>query len=158
MPKHQKRSAGFHTPLVQPVKRQRADPKNPMSPAMSSYPRTMQEIADFFSHTFERIQFERATLNNGKKESRQQYFNIVIELNAQTSGGENSQGLHWLRIARITSEPIIVRGRSPGHYKDGRRDNHDSIRHGGDDMGLDNAMALPIIALGQWHTESRTQR
>lgn len=97
-----------------------------------------------FSHTFERILFERATSNNGKRKSQQQYFNLVIELNAQISGGENSQGLHWLKIARITSEPIIVRGRSPGHYKDGRRDNHDSIRHGGDDM-----MALPIIALGE---------
>ncbi|GLA57522.1 hypothetical protein AtubIFM55763_000891 [Aspergillus tubingensis] len=101
-----------------------------------------------FSHTFERIQFERATSNDGKRKSQQQYFNIMIELNAQISGGENSRALHWLRIARITSEPIIVRGRSPGHYKDGRRDNHDSIRHGGDDMGLDSPMALPIISLG----------
>ncbi|GLB23292.1 meiosis-specific transcription factor ndt80 [Aspergillus tubingensis] len=67
-----------------------------------------------FSHTFERIQFERATSNDGKRKSQQQYFNIMIELNAQISGGENSQGLHWLKIARITSEPIIVRGRSPG--------------------------------------------
>jgi meiosis-specific transcription factor NDT80 len=78
------------------------------------------------SHTFERIQFQKATANNGKRRAQQQYFHIVVELSADISrAGEPP---HWVRIATKQSEPMVVRGRSPGHYKDnGRRDSTASM-------------------------------
>ncbi|EXJ81006.1 hypothetical protein A1O3_07294 [Capronia epimyces CBS 606.96] len=78
------------------------------------------------THTFERIQFQKATANNGKRRAQQQYFLVVVELSAniaRTPGEEN-----WVVIASKESDPMVVRGRSPGHYKDnGRRDSHSSM-------------------------------
>lgn len=72
-------------------------------------------------HTFERIQFQKATANNGKRRAQQQYYNLVVELHAEiASGGTDTQ---WVKVARKLSHSVVVRGRSPGHYKDGRRDN-----------------------------------
>lgn len=78
------------------------------------------------SHTFERIQFQKATANNGKRRAQQQYFHIVVELSAELiRAGEPAQ---WVKIATKQSEPMVVRGRSPGHYKDnGRRDSTTSM-------------------------------
>lgn len=78
------------------------------------------------SHTFERIQFQKATANNGKRRAQQQYFHIVVELYVDVSrAGEPPQ---WVKIATKQSEPMVVRGRSPGHYKDnGRRDSNASM-------------------------------
>ena len=78
------------------------------------------------AHTFERIQFQKATANNGKRRAQQQYFHIVVELSADVSrAGESAQ---WVKIATKQSEPMVVRGRSPGHYKDnGRRDSTTSM-------------------------------
>jgi meiosis-specific transcription factor NDT80 len=78
------------------------------------------------AHTFERIQFQKATANNGKRRAQQQYFHIVVELSANVSrAGESA---HWVKIATKQSEPMVVRGRSPGHYKDnGRRDSTTSM-------------------------------
>ncbi|PYH80115.1 p53-like transcription factor [Aspergillus uvarum CBS 121591] len=73
-------------------------------------------------HTFERVQFQKATPNSGKRRGEQQYYNLVVELHVQIPSGENARGLQWLRIARRTSEPLIIRGRVPGHYKDVRKD------------------------------------
>lgn len=70
------------------------------------------------SHTFERIQFQKATANNGKRRAQQQYFHVVVELFADVAAyGDPS----WVKIAMAQSHPIVVRGRSPGHYKDNRR-------------------------------------
>jgi meiosis-specific transcription factor NDT80 len=78
------------------------------------------------SHTFERIQFQKATANNGKRRAQQQYFHIVVELSADVS--RTGESPHWVRIATKQSEPMVVRGRSPGHYKDnGRRDSSASM-------------------------------
>lgn len=78
------------------------------------------------THTFERIQFQKATANNGKRRAQQQYFLVVVELSAniaRTPGDEN-----WVLIATKESDPMVVRGRSPGHYKDnGRRDSQASM-------------------------------
>ncbi|KAK5559336.1 hypothetical protein LTR46_002378 [Exophiala xenobiotica] len=78
------------------------------------------------TYTFERIQFQKATANNGKRRAQQQYFLLVVELSAnvaRTPGDEN-----WVVIATKESEPMVVRGRSPGHYKDnGRRDSQTSM-------------------------------
>lgn len=76
------------------------------------------------SHTFERIQFQRATANNGKRRAQQQYFHVVVELFADVGRHGESQ---WVKIATAQSHPMVVRGRSPGHYKDNRRDSAASM-------------------------------
>lgn len=78
------------------------------------------------SYTFERIQFQKATANNGKRRAQQQYFHVIVELYAGVSGrGHHDQ---WVLIATKESDPMVVRGRSPGHYKDNnRRDSQASM-------------------------------
>ncbi|KAJ5974299.1 p53-like transcription factor DNA-binding [Penicillium waksmanii] len=76
------------------------------------------------SHLFERIQFQKATANNGKRRAQQQYYNLVVELYAEVPRGDISD---WVQVARRHSHPMVVRGRSPGHYKDGRRDSTASM-------------------------------
>jgi meiosis-specific transcription factor NDT80 len=68
--------------------------------------------------TFERIQFKQATQNNGKRRAAQQFYHILVELYANTGdiGSEN-----WVKIAQRKSAKMIVRGRSPGHYQNGRQ-------------------------------------
>ncbi|KAI7856207.1 hypothetical protein BDC45DRAFT_74887 [Circinella umbellata] len=62
--------------------------------------------------TFERIQFKTATANNGKRRAAQQYYVCVTDLYAETDQGEP------IKIASCQSAPLVVRGRSPGHYTD----------------------------------------
>ncbi|KAJ5673735.1 p53-like transcription factor DNA-binding [Penicillium macrosclerotiorum] len=78
------------------------------------------------SHMFERIQFQKATANNGKRRAQQQYYNLVVELHAEVAGPVSGES-QWVQIARRHSHPMVVRGRSPGHYKDGRRDSTTSM-------------------------------
>ncbi|GKZ29595.1 meiosis-specific transcription factor ndt80 [Aspergillus brasiliensis] len=63
-----------------------------------------------FSHTFERLQFQKGTPNSGKGRSQQKYYNLVVELHAKISGSEIDKDAHWLKIARRTSEPLSIRG------------------------------------------------
>ncbi|KAL0093493.1 hypothetical protein F4703DRAFT_1718623, partial [Phycomyces blakesleeanus] len=58
---------------------------------------------------FERIQFKTATANNGKRRAAQQYFRLNVDLLANTATGS-------IRVMSIASAPLVVRGRSPGHY------------------------------------------
>ena len=91
----------------------------------TTYPSTQHQTPPT-SHTFERIQFQKATANNGKRRAQQQYFHIVVELSAEV--GRPGESAHWVKIATKQSEPMVVRGRSPGHYKDnGRRDSTTSM-------------------------------
>ena len=76
--------------------------------------------------SFERIQFKSATANNGKRRAAQQYYHLIVELYADvgcsssvTGGASSDAG--WVKIAYKTSAPMVVRGRSPGHYADERR-------------------------------------
>ncbi|KAI9142842.1 hypothetical protein BKA69DRAFT_1064980 [Paraphysoderma sedebokerense] len=62
--------------------------------------------------TFERLQFKSATANNGKRRAAQQYFIVVVELWARLDDGTSA------KVATTTSSPLVVRGRSPGHYAD----------------------------------------
>lgn len=62
--------------------------------------------------TFERIQFKTATANNGKRRAAQQYYVIMVDLYVHVENGES------YRVATATSAPLVVRGRSPGHYAD----------------------------------------
>ncbi|CRG91420.1 hypothetical protein PISL3812_08468 [Talaromyces islandicus] len=79
-------------------------------------------------HTFERIQFQKATANNGKRRAQQQYYNLVVELYANV--GKNGSA-NWVLIASKRSDEMVVRGRSPGHYKDNRRDSSASMGDSG---------------------------
>lgn len=85
---------------------------------------------------FDRIQFKNATANNGKRRAAQQYFNIVVELFAEVTSTPSSES-QWVKIAFRTSAPMVVRGRSPGHYSDDRRSSTSMGPGGG--SGSDNA-------------------
>lgn len=61
---------------------------------------------------FERIQFKTATANNGKRRAAQQYFACYVNLYAETDRYE------LIHVATCQSAPLVVRGRSPGHYAD----------------------------------------
>lgn len=75
-------------------------------------------------HTFERIQFQKATANNGKRRAQQQFFHVVVELWADIGRGKSE----WIELATRQSAQMVVRGRSPGHYKDnGRRGSSGSM-------------------------------
>ncbi|KAL8966687.1 MAG: hypothetical protein Q9183_003257, partial [Haloplaca sp. 2 TL-2023] len=79
--------------------------------------------------SFDRIQFKNATANNGKRRAAQQYFHIVVELYGETSEGQ------WVKIASRISAPMVVRGRSPGHYSDDRRGSSTSMGPGDGSSG-----------------------
>ena len=69
-------------------------------------------------HTFERIQFKQATQNNGKRRAAQQYYHLVVELWADVGSQLPEQ---YIKVAFRKSAKMIVRGRSPGHYQNERR-------------------------------------
>lgn len=60
--------------------------------------------------TIERLHFQTATHNNGRKKQQQQYFQLTLCLVAALEGGEE------VMIGESKSAPLIVRGRGPGHY------------------------------------------
>ncbi|KAI9799462.1 MAG: hypothetical protein M1833_003984 [Piccolia ochrophora] len=70
--------------------------------------------------SFERIQFKSATANNGKRRAAQQYYHLVVELYADIGSAAGPEG-RWVKVASRLSAPMVVRGRSPGHYQDDRR-------------------------------------
>ncbi|GAB7357651.1 hypothetical protein MBLNU459_g0146t1 [Dothideomycetes sp. NU459] len=69
------------------------------------------------THTFERVQFKAATANNGKRRATQQYFHLIVELYADVRD-EGADNPRWSKIACRYSDKVVVRGRSPSHYKD----------------------------------------
>ena len=73
--------------------------------------------------TFERIQFKSATANNGKRRAAQQYYHLIVELFADVG--------QYIKVASRMSVPMVVRGRSPGHYQDDRRGSSSSAGPGG---------------------------
>lgn len=78
--------------------------------------------------TFERIQFKCATANNGKRRAAQQYYHLLVELFADV-GGQQSE--RWVKVATRMSAPMVVRGRSPGHYQSERRASNATAGPGG---------------------------
>ena len=83
---------------------------------------------------FDRIQFKKATANNGKRRAAQQYFHIVVELFAEVPKNKSSEN-QCIKIASRISAPMVVRGRSPGHYQDERRGSSTSMGPGGGSSG-----------------------
>jgi meiosis-specific transcription factor NDT80 len=107
----------------------------------STFPGAPQPSQPPTSHMFERIQFQKATANNGKRRAQQQTYNLVVELFAEIASSVPGE-TQWVPIARRHSQPMVVRGRSPGHYKDGRRSSTSSM--GPDGAGGDgNGSILP---------------
>ena len=102
------------------------------------------------SYTFERIQFQKATANNGKRRAKQQFFHVVVELQVNIGSSHRDE---WVVVATRESEPMVVRGRSPGHYRDNpqRRnsqghmdqDRNDSMAHRGS-MGFNPYGSAPV--------------
>ncbi|KAK3187401.1 hypothetical protein K4F52_003746 [Lecanicillium sp. MT-2017a] len=70
-------------------------------------------------HIFQRLQYPSATMNNGNRRQTQQYFHLLVELWADIGGAQGTG--QYVRVAYRRSRRIIVRGRSPGHYKADRR-------------------------------------
>lgn len=68
-------------------------------------------------HTFERIQFKKATENNGQRRQPQGFYYLKVELLADIRA-DGAPVANWTTVAMTKSEPMVVRGRSPGHYKD----------------------------------------
>lgn len=68
------------------------------------------------AHTFERIQFKTATANNGRRRAAQQFYNLIVQLYADIRS-PTAKYPEWIVIAHRISEQIVVRGRSPGHYR-----------------------------------------
>lgn len=88
---------------------------------------------------FDRIQFKHATANNGKRRAAQQYYNLVAELYAGiVDGNAGSNDVGWVKVATRISAPMVVRGRSPGHYSDERRGSSASSGPGGPSGGGDS--------------------
>lgn len=100
----------------------------------SSYGSAQQSSQVPTSHTWERIQFQKATANNGKRRAQQQFYNLVAELWAEVSD-PHGNGSEWVMLARKLSNPVVVRGRSPGHYKDVRRESGSRMGPGDADAG-----------------------
>ncbi|CDS03740.1 hypothetical protein LRAMOSA01141 [Lichtheimia ramosa] len=99
--------------------------------------------------TFERMQFKTATANNGKRRAAQQYYEIIIDLYANTSQGQQ------IRVATCHSSPLVVRGRSPGHYAD----SHTRYRHNSmasSTTGGDDATATTTAIPSHHHQEQPT--
>ena len=67
-------------------------------------------------YQFERIQFKQATANNGRRRATQQFYHLNVELHAQIKRPQTGE-LTWVKVGERVSEAMVVRGRSPGHYK-----------------------------------------
>jgi meiosis-specific transcription factor NDT80 len=69
----------------------------------------------------------------------------VVELSADVS--RTGESPHWVKIATKQSEPVVVRGRSPGHYKDNeRRDSTASMTVGVEQSGdLGAGLSLGMV-------------
>ncbi|KAJ1730808.1 hypothetical protein LPJ72_004279 [Coemansia sp. Benny D160-2] len=97
-------------------------PKRDKGPQTTPQPQPIR-ATDSVSHSalgistnsicFERLQFKTATANNGKRRAAQQYYVLVVDLLAECTDGSR------MLVARSRSSPVVVRGRSPGHYADG---------------------------------------
>ena len=66
-------------------------------------------------HTFPRLQFRKATENNGVRRKGQSFFRVVIDLRASIVGQSGER--EWVKIASTMSGPLLVRGRCPNSFE-----------------------------------------
>lgn len=101
--------------MIRPVALTQMTPKRDKGPQREppSIPVTPSDHvfgSDQVCVTFERLQFRVATANNGKRRASQQYFRLIFELVAQLDDATQHV------VSECYSLPLVVRGRSPGHY------------------------------------------
>lgn len=124
-----------------PVIQQQGHPSQGSLDHEYAFPQQQQQQQQHIA-VFDRIQFKSATANNGKRRAAQQYYHLIVELyadvgNASSSApGQSNQGDGgWVKISQRISAPMVVRGRSPGHYADERRASSTSSPGGGSTGG-----------------------
>ncbi|KAJ2432622.1 hypothetical protein GGF42_009548, partial [Coemansia sp. RSA 2424] len=86
-----------------------------------------------------------ATANNGKRRAAQQYYVLTVDLLADCDGGERCV------VASAASAPIVVRGRSPGHYADASTCSSHSLVSATNTKPAFDAHSAP--ALGQYSAQ-----
>ncbi|KAL1297007.1 hypothetical protein AAFC00_004602 [Neodothiora populina] len=102
-----------------------------MSPTSSGFPHGSGSVqGDIPRHSFDRVQFKGATQNNGKRRASQQFYILVVELLADVRGDDANEP-DWTRVASRPSDKLVVRGRSPSHYKDSDQSANSHGRRGG---------------------------
>lgn len=101
-------------------------------PGSSSSTRTPPTPRVAVPVSWKRLQFKHATANNGRRKGLQQHYVVRITLLGRTTGDAEGRGGaakgggtaassgEWLKIAEISSGPIIVRGRSPRNFNQDR--------------------------------------
>ncbi|KAF3923138.1 hypothetical protein ABW20_dc0107753 [Dactylellina cionopaga] len=96
---------------------------------------------------YDRIQFKSATANNGKRRAAQQYYHLVVELYAEvvSSSTHGDPEGSYVLVAKRISAPMVVRGRSPGHYVDERKHNRPTSA-GPDGKGSGTQPSTPATA------------
>lgn len=109
-----------------PVELVQHTPKRDKGP--QHIPEIQQVLPPRCQATWTRLQFKVATSNNGKKKGQQKFalkvnpskhLSTLIDYQVALLGSSNFSGDNtWVEIAEQLSEPLIVRGRSPGHYND----------------------------------------
>ncbi|PNS18695.1 Transcription factor vib-1 [Sphaceloma murrayae] len=82
-------------------------------------------------HCFDRVQFKHATSNNGKRRATQQYFYLRCELYVDVRRN-NTSPPEWHMTHILASDQLIIRGRSPSHYRPGDAPKDPSARQGDD--------------------------
>jgi len=100
--------------------------------------------------TMERLHFQTATHNNGRKKQQQQYFQLTLRLVASLEGGEE------VMIGESKSAPLIVRGRGPGHYVEKESMENEAafaserFQRGPDTAGIDGSLGwdMPTLSMG----------
>ncbi|KAI9470952.1 MAG: hypothetical protein EXX96DRAFT_373497 [Benjaminiella poitrasii] len=107
--------------------------------------------------TYDRLQFKVATANNGKRKASQQYFRLIFQLVAQLNDG--SQHI----VSECYSLPLVVRGRSPGHYSSPsgqQRSRENKKKRSTDNSGITKDELFikekPPCSLSQYNTFSPT--
>ena len=79
----------------------------------TGYSQNITDLPD--SHDFLRLQFRKATPNNGKRRKGQTFFRVVGELWATVI--ESSHKETSIKIASTISGPLLVRGRCPNSFE-----------------------------------------
>ena len=108
---------GHNIELVQHTpKRDKGPIMKPVAVKLSAKTSTQSQRQQLIAaeHTFERVQFKQATMNNGKRRAQQQYHQLVVSLLADV--GEHDAD-RFVKVAERRSVGLVVRGRSPGHYQ-----------------------------------------
>ncbi|EWC47226.1 hypothetical protein DRE_03345 [Drechslerella stenobrocha 248] len=109
------------------------------------YPHSHMPHQPLNQAVYDRIQFKSATANNGKRRAAQQYYHLVVELYAEVMGAPGEPESSYVLVAKRISAPMVVRGRSPGHYVDERKHNRPTSA-GPDGKGSGTQPSTPATA------------